>query len=60
MVDLLLFLGLAAMSGVIGHTVANLSDSGYYFAFFQDEDGLEYLRIVLGFGIPASYVGSTV
>ncbi|CAM1506176.1 Fc.00g058170.m01.CDS01 [Cosmosporella sp. VM-42] len=42
------------MSGVIAHAVANLSDSGYYFAFFQDEDGVEYLRIVLGLGILAA------
>ncbi|KAF7552689.1 hypothetical protein G7046_g7338 [Stylonectria norvegica] len=49
-VDTILFLGLTAMSGVIAHTVSHLSDSGWYFAFFQDEEGIDYLRIVLGFG----------
>ncbi|KAM0285324.1 hypothetical protein ACHAQH_001513 [Verticillium albo-atrum] len=53
-VDGLLFLGLGAMSGVIAFTLSKLSDSGYYFAFFQDEAGEEYLRIVLGFGVLAT------
>ncbi|EEY22613.1 predicted protein [Verticillium alfalfae VaMs.102] len=53
-VDGLLFLGLGAMSGVIAFTLSKLDDSGYYFAFFQDEAGEEYLRIVLGFGILAA------
>ncbi|KAM0527488.1 hypothetical protein ACHAPS_002854 [Verticillium nonalfalfae] len=42
------------MSGVIAFTLSKLDDSGYYFAFFQDEAGEEYLRIVLGFGILAT------
>lgn len=54
--DLILFFGLGAMSGVIAHTVANLDDSGYYFAFFTDENGWEYLHVILGFGILAAYV----
>ncbi|KAF3354074.1 hypothetical protein VDGD_06384 [Verticillium dahliae] len=53
-VDGLLFLGLGGMSGVIAFTLSKLDDSGYYFAFFQDEAGEEYLRIVLGFGILAT------
>lgn len=54
--DLVLFLGLGAMSGVIAFTLSKLDDSGYYFAFFQDQRGEEYLRIVLGFGILATCV----
>lgn len=50
-VDALVTLALAALSGVIGFTISKLSDSGWYFAFFQGEEGVEYLRIVLAFGI---------
>ncbi|KAM5354797.1 hypothetical protein ACJ41O_001443 [Fusarium nematophilum] len=53
-VDLLLFLGLGAMSGVIAFTISKLDDSGYYFTFFQDEAGEEYLHVILGFGVLAT------
>ncbi|KAF4979043.1 hypothetical protein FZEAL_4674 [Fusarium zealandicum] len=53
-VDMLLFLGLGAMSGVIAFMISKLDDSGWYFAFFQDKAGKEYLHIVLGFGIIAA------
>lgn len=36
--------------------VATFGDSGYYFAFFNKRGGEEYLRIILGFGIMATYV----
>jgi len=55
-IDLILFLALTAMSSVIAFTAANLSDSGWYFAFFQDEQGVEYLRIAAGFGFITAYV----
>jgi hypothetical protein len=55
-VDTLVTLALSALSGVIAFTISKLSDSGWYFAFFQDEQGVEYLRIVLAFGILGAYV----
>ncbi|KAG6279449.1 hypothetical protein E4U48_008425 [Claviceps purpurea] len=53
-VDTLLFLGLSAISGVLIATLANFHDSGYYFAFFDNGAGEEYLRIIVGFGIMAT------
>ncbi|KAG5913283.1 hypothetical protein E4U61_007138 [Claviceps capensis] len=53
-VDTLLFLGLGAISGVLIATLANFHDSGYYFAFFDNGAGEEYLRIIVGFGIMAT------
>ncbi|KAH6989120.1 hypothetical protein BKA56DRAFT_668304 [Ilyonectria sp. MPI-CAGE-AT-0026] len=55
-VDLLLFLALGAMSSVIAFTISKLDDSGFYFAFFQDGRGKEYLYIVLVFGVLATLV----
>ena len=55
--DTLLFLALAALSGVMAFTLAKWDDSGYYFAYFNNgQGGEEVLRIVLGFGILATYV----
>ncbi|KAK7428447.1 hypothetical protein QQZ08_005066 [Neonectria magnoliae] len=56
LVDLILFLGFAAMSSVLAFTVSKLSDSGFYFAFFQDGVGAEYLYIAFIFGFLAAYV----
>lgn len=44
------------MSGVLAFTVSKLSDSGWYFAFFKGEAGVEYLRIVLAFAILTAFV----
>ncbi|KAJ4111501.1 hypothetical protein NW768_011855 [Fusarium equiseti] len=54
--DSILFLALAAMSGVTAFTSAKLSDSGWYFAFFQNQQGVEYLRIATGCGFMTAYV----
>jgi hypothetical protein len=51
-VDTILVLALAALTGVLGFTISKLSDSGYYFAFYPPgEQGVEYLRIILAFGV---------
>lgn len=55
-IDLILFIAVAAMSSVIAFTAATLHDSGWYFAFFQSEQGVEYLRIATGFGYMTAYV----
>ncbi|RFN48400.1 hypothetical protein FIE12Z_7360 [Fusarium flagelliforme] len=55
-IDLILFLALTAMSSVIAFTAAKLRDSGWYFAFFQNEQGVEYLRIATGFGFMTAVV----
>lgn len=55
-VDTLLFLGLTAISGALIAVLAHSHDYGYYFAFFDSGVGEEYLRIIVGFGIMATYV----
>ncbi|KAJ2969644.1 hypothetical protein NQ176_g8556 [Zarea fungicola] len=53
-VDFVLLLALGALSGVIAFTLSRFHDSGYYFAFFDNGAGEEYLRIILAFGILAT------
>ncbi|KPM44949.1 hypothetical protein AK830_g1666 [Neonectria ditissima] len=60
LVDLILFLAFAAMSSVLAFTVSKLSDSGFYFAFFHDGVGAEYLYIALIFGFLAAIVHLTI
>ena len=55
-IDFILFLALAALSGVIAFTLSRFDDSGYYFAFFNNGDGEEYLRMILAFGVLSTYV----
>lgn len=55
-IDLLLFLALAALSGVIAFTVSRFDDSGYYFALFINGAGEEYLRMIIAFGVLSTYV----
>ncbi|KAH7022164.1 hypothetical protein EDB80DRAFT_805832 [Ilyonectria destructans] len=45
-----------ATSSVIAFTISKLDDAGFYFAFFQDGSGKEYLYIVLVFGVLATLV----
>ncbi|KAF7542685.1 hypothetical protein G7Z17_g11366 [Cylindrodendrum hubeiense] len=59
-IDLLLFLGFGAISSVIAFTISKLDDPGFYFTFFQDDAGVGYLHVILGFGLLATVLHLTI
>ncbi|KAH7127594.1 hypothetical protein EDB81DRAFT_764755 [Dactylonectria macrodidyma] len=54
--DLLLLLGFGAVTVLTGVISSKLSDSGFYIAYYQDEQGIGYLRVAVALGALATAV----
>ncbi|KAH7131471.1 hypothetical protein B0J13DRAFT_642170 [Dactylonectria estremocensis] len=54
--DLLLLLGFGAVTVLTGIITSKLSDSGFYIAYYQDEQGIGYLQVAVALGALATAV----